>query len=161
MPNIHTNIFSLFFPMAHAKNKGMGKLIAPALGAGAFFLIKSKFPSVLNFLKKGINSGYGRAAIFGAFGAMALIASKLTKKGADTLRKRGDAYRELAYKMRSRFGIDAGNSVQLQATTTKYFTPNLKSAKTNTMSSSTDPCIVGKIGQYPRIDEECRCRQEK
>ena len=94
------------------------KLVAGGLGAGAFFLIKSKFPMVAKFLKKTINSGFTRAAVFGAFSAMALGASALAKKASDRMMNRAKIYRELALKMRRRFGID--DAVTLKAPTVQY-----------------------------------------
>ena len=123
--------------------------------------VKSFFSKAWNSIKKAIDNGYIRAAIFGALAGLAFMASSGTKKDAEKLGKRAKHYRDLAAKMRRRLGLEKGLSQgQLQ-----YIPPVSKQASAPEKSkpvatgNQEGSCVVGAPGQYPQEDPTCACKK--
>ena len=158
--NWFKNFGEWWLPSAHAMN--MKSLVAPAMGIGAWFLIKKRFPKAQAFINKTLNNGFKRAAVFGAFAGLAFLASRSTKKDAEELRKRAKTYRDLAAKMRRRLGLKAG----MNTGTLQYIPPVQKSSTSGKGDGDTDlvkvdaSCVVGKTGQFPQVDENCLCKKD-
>ena len=152
-----------WMPSAHAFLGGgmMGKMIAPTMGVGAWYLIKKKFPKAQGIINKALNNGYKRGAVFGGFAALAGFASGSTKSDAKKLKERAKVYRRLAAKMRRRLelkkGMNAGSLQYIPPVATKAGgTPG--DSPVVAVGEETS-CVVGKPGQYPRIDSSCACKK--
>ena len=121
--------------------------------------IKSLFSKAWKWIKQTIDSGYTRAAVFGAMAAMAFFASSSTKNDADKLRGQAKHYRKLAAKMRRRLGLEPG----LAEGTLQYIPPVSKKATAETDPDPAvafgGPCIVGAPGQFPQEDDNCACKK--
>ena len=120
--------------------------------------VTSMFSKAWGWIKKTIDSGITRGAVFGAMGAMALLASSGTKKDADTMRKQAKHYRDLAAKMRRRLGLEKG----LSEGTIQYIPPvggQATAPREESKEAFGGSCIVGAPGQFPQEDPTCACRK--
>ena len=160
-------IYNFIFPVAQAKINAM-PLVGAVAGLGLGRMVG-------RFIEPALNNGYARAAIFGAFGAMGMVASSMAKKGAKTLKDRATHYHNLAQAMDERLKeTEEGEGGEEEADPENNdddeegedrgveLTDRTVSTTTNTRRSETEnsACFVGVPGQqFPSLDPSCQCRK--
>ena len=124
--------------------------------------IKEKFNRVSRFISKALNNGFNRAIIFGAFAAIATWAALSTASDAGKYKDQAREYRDLAEKMRRRLALSKGLSTgkTVPVPTAPKVSGTSSSLSGPQFGNTNDPCVVGKSGQYPRLDPACACAKK-